>query len=723
MRRLSPKSRVWRIPMALGLVVTTALTVTATGTTAAHAATTNTVVDAFASGVNLITGQSGSVTSSVSGADLLGGVRRSRLSTVGGGGQLATGTVSGVPDLTLTASAGVTAMAELSYDGAGGNGPVDPGGLGSVDLTDGGTNGGLAVATGASETGVVERLTVYSDATRCSTVSASAPVAGHPGIGSQAVFWRFADLVTASGCSAPADPAAVGAVVIDVDAGAAPGATVVLRDVRTASADYGDLPADYGVTTAAEGGAAAVIDPSLSLGTLLAGKSDGVHSPDSSADPDDDGVSLTPGVTWAAGSPSDTPAAGGSLDVVVTGTGCLSVWLGLDGGTDLTAPGDEVVADRAVSTGTATARFALPAGFALPATVVARARLFPQDLDGACLAEEPLGGVADGGEVEDYVFSVTPAPAAPSFTSFPASPAASQAPTWTFTQQAGTTESCQVTDVSGTVVQAPAPCNGSFTARLPRTDGTYTLTVVATDGGGRTSPGVTSTYQLDITPPAAPVITVAPVTPSGADQPAWQFTTPDDTRAECQLSYGTGAGQNVVDDLATCVSPDAVDLRGRPDGTYTFSVEAVDAAGNISAVTTSMLVRDTTAPTPPVFTAARPPSGHPVRRAGRSRSNRTPAPSARSSTAGRLRLLSPPAGARSSPRSTAGPTAATPSTSGPWMRPATSAPPHRRRQRSIRRLPARSSCRRRLLPSPAPRSPGHSPRETREPPCAACSWP
>ena len=337
-------SRFWRAPLAVGLLMTSALAVTVSSAPGAAAATTTTVVDTFATGVNIVTSGAGEAETSSSGStvSLLGGARRSTLTTTAGdGGRLTTGSLDGVSDLSLTTSGGSTGTADLVYDGSASAGAVNPGGLGGIDLTDGGTHDGVAAPAGSSLAGVVGSLTLYTDAAHCSTVSVAVPVAANPGAGSQDVFWRFADLTTATaeGCSAPADPTDIGALVIDLDARAAAGGTVVLRDMRAAIADYGDLPSAWGVTTAAEGGAAAVIDPGLSLGTRLAGKTDGVHSPDSSADPDDDGVSPSRGVTWAAGSPSDTPAGGGALDVTVTGTGCLSVWLGLAAGSDLSAAG------------------------------------------------------------------------------------------------------------------------------------------------------------------------------------------------------------------------------------------------------------------------------------------------------------------------------------------------------------------------------------------------
>src|SRR5438128_36826 len=55
---------------------------------------------------------------------------------------------------------------------------------------------------------------------------------------------------------------------------------------------------------------------------------------------------------------------------------------------------------------------------------------------------------------------------------------------------------------------------------------------------------------------------------------------------------------------ATCTSPTSYDLTGQPDGTYTFTVTATDAAGNTSPAATGTYLLDTTPPVAPAITAS-----------------------------------------------------------------------------------------------------------------------
>ena len=181
-------------------------------------------------------------------------------------------------------------------------------------------------------------------------------------------------------------------------------------------------------------------------------------------------------------------------------------------------------------------------------------------------------------------------PAAPVITAAPTSPDNDASPTWSFTLPAGTAGSCSVLQ-GATVVEGPTACAGSYTASLTA-DGAYTFRVVAV-GDGLTSAPDTSTYTFDSTLPPAPTITGSPSSPSADDTPTWTFTTSGDTASTlCSLS-GVAA-------LAPCTSPATYNVSDQPSGTYTFSVIAVDLAGNQSAPATSSYVRLA----PPVITSS-----------------------------------------------------------------------------------------------------------------------
>ena len=55
---------------------------------------------------------------------------------------------------------------------------------------------------------------------------------------------------------------------------------------------------------------------------------------------------------------------------------------------------------------------------------------------------------------------------------------------------------------------------------------------------------------------------------------------------------------------AACSGTRVYDLAAEPDGTYTFSVRATDAAGNTGPASTSTYELDRTAPSPPAITAS-----------------------------------------------------------------------------------------------------------------------
>src|SRR5207245_2705120 len=126
-------------------------------------------------------------------------------------------------------------------------------------------------------------------------------------------------------------------------------------------------------------------------------------------------------------------------------------------------------------------------------------------------------------------------------------------------------------------------------------DATYTFSVRAIDGAGNVGPAATSDYQLDSSSSSTPTITASPNAVSNDRNPAWSFTGALGAARPCQVARGS----TVLSVYATCTGPRGYDLTGQPDGTYTFSVRAVDAAGNVSQAATSDYAFDTTAPAAP----------------------------------------------------------------------------------------------------------------------------
>lgn len=173
------------------------------------------------------------------------------------------------------------------------------------------------------------------------------------------------------------------------------------------------------------------------------------------------------------------------------------------------------------------------------------------------------------------------APEVPAFTSVPVSPGNAFAPEWAFTYEPGTTAWCALDGAD------PVACEGTYAAGvLP--DGTHTLVVTVTDAAGNTSPAATNVYELDTSPPAAPVLS-APRTPDREVRPTWGIALEPGAVAECSLDTG---------EPVACGDVFTVDLLGQ-DGPHRLVVVARDAAGNESAPASSTYVLDTVPPAAP----------------------------------------------------------------------------------------------------------------------------
>jgi hypothetical protein len=204
-------------------------------------------------------------------------------------------------------------------------------------------------------------------------------------------------------------------------------------------------------------------------------------------------------------------------------------------------------------------------------------------------------GNSTGTATSSYTFL----PAAPAITGTPTSPGNDTTPTWSFTTPAGTADQCSLLSGS-TTIAGPVACSGSQTFTVS-TDGTYTFSVVAVAPTGFESAPATSSYTLDTTPPPAPIITSAPPSLSTDDTPTWAFTATGATGTTCAISNGSAT---VVGPVA-CTSPDTFDLTTQPDGTYTLTVTAHDALGNVSAPATSTYTLQRIIPPPsPTITGA-----------------------------------------------------------------------------------------------------------------------
>lgn len=142
-------------------------------------------------------------------------------------------------------------------------------------------------------------------------------------------------------------------------------------------------------------------------------------------------------------------------------------------------------------------------------------------------------------------------------------------PTFKFaSSQPGSSFKCSL-DPSGppTYTGCPSP----FTpAHLD--DGNHFFNVEATDRDGLVGDPLTVAFVVDTVAPDTQ-ITAAPVTPTSDTTPTFQFASADaGAHFKCKVDQGP---------FADCTSPKTT--AALADGTHTFSVEAIDAAGNVDA--------------------------------------------------------------------------------------------------------------------------------------------
>jgi hypothetical protein len=104
-------------------------------------------------------------------------------------------------------------------------------------------------------------------------------------------------------------------------------------------------------------------------------------------------------------------------------------------------------------------------------------------------------------------------------------------------------------------------------------EGSHTYTAKATDAAGTTSAASNArTVIVDVTPPGA-TIASGPEGTTGSNGARFEFASSEaNSKFECRLDSAT---------FVPCVSPK--EYVGLPDGDHTFSVRAIDAAGNTDA--------------------------------------------------------------------------------------------------------------------------------------------
>ena len=166
-----------------------------------------------------------------------------------------------------------------------------------------------------------------------------------------------------------------------------------------------------------------------------------------------------------------------------------------------------------------------------------------------------------------WLVDLTPPPA-PAISGRPANPTTSRSATFNVTTAPDTTLECQLTPGA-----TWAPCTPPLTfASL--VDGTYTFQTRSIDSAGNISSPTSSTWTVDNVPPTGTaVVASGPAAQTASSVATFQFSYgADGTGALCSLD---GAA------FAPCATP--VTIPHVDEGSHTFRIKPVDAAGNVGA--------------------------------------------------------------------------------------------------------------------------------------------
>jgi large repetitive protein len=181
-------------------------------------------------------------------------------------------------------------------------------------------------------------------------------------------------------------------------------------------------------------------------------------------------------------------------------------------------------------------------------------------------------------------------PAPPTITAKPLDPSNNASPSFSFKDsEEDVTFQCALDGGAASVCTSPKTYTGVG-------EGQHTFSVTAVDAAGNQSAATSYTWTIDLTPPPQPTIT-SPAPDPNASSASFSFTDGEaGATFRCKLDGGAASA---------CTSPKA--YSGLADGQHTFSVTAVDAAGNQSAAASVTWTIDNASPPAPTITA-KPPS-------------------------------------------------------------------------------------------------------------------
>ncbi|MBI5876194.1 MAG: hypothetical protein HZB53_00970 [Chloroflexi bacterium] len=192
--------------------------------------------------------------------------------------------------------------------------------------------------------------------------------------------------------------------------------TIIMAGVASATYyDYGDLPSSFSSADKNAYHRYVSTSPSLKTGVRLGAGWDGELGNSTSSDatgddtnsgmyggPDDeDGVVMTPGWVWTAGGQ-------GKVNLTITTdsseNGCLAGWADWNNNSSFADSGENIIPKTAVTPGTATYAFSIPANWS--GWAIFRFRVYRQSGGSCSSVTVSTSNQVTGGEVEDYKFSV-----------------------------------------------------------------------------------------------------------------------------------------------------------------------------------------------------------------------------------------------------------------------------------------------------------------------------
>ena len=342
--------------------------------------------------------------------------------------------------------------------------------------------------------------------------------------------------------------------------------------------DFGDAPASYGA-------ADHILDFANYLGSKLDGEaanqpSVAANADDTNGEDDEDGVvfpsQLHRGESY-------------NLQVTIVGTGRLNAWIDWNGDGDFVDGGEQITSNFASFGGVESLPINVPADAIISKPTFARFRFSPGTLSTA-------SGSAIGGEVEDYRISISGSaliPTVPMGLTITSSTLTSVSISWE-----ASTDNIAVT---GYNIYRGGAFLGTTTA-LSYTDNTvsignsYTYTVTAFDADANESDpslGVTAIIN-DTTPPTVPGGLAITSSSESAVVISWDAAT-DNIGVTGYRVYRGGTL------METVTSVSYTDNTVSPVNSYTYTVSAIDAAGNASAQSSGVTanITDITPPSAP----------------------------------------------------------------------------------------------------------------------------